>query len=169
MKNFFTGIALLIMIILLAVFLAGCTVEQEFQPRAEAVYPSTRSYVVDEADVLSEEKEKELFEKLKNFDATAQIAVVTVKTTAPLDEKEYAVNLAQKWGIGDKEEDNGVLFLIVTDDRKLRIEVGQGLEDDITDGRAGMILDRHVVPELKNNNWEAGITKGVDAIIEEVR
>ncbi len=131
-------------------------------------FPTPDSYVVDRSDVLSESTENGLFQKLKAFDDKAQIAVVTVKTTGSMDEKQYAIKLAEQWKVGHAGKDNGIIFLIVTGDRKLRIEVGRGLEGSLNDAKAGRILDEHVVPDLKSNNWEAGITKGVDAIMKEV-
>lgn len=142
--------------------LAGCTTTTP----TEMVYPKPTNYVVDEADVISEDLEISLNSNLADFKDTAEIAVVTVKTTQPLDEKQYAINLAREWGVGSAEKDNGVLFLIVTEDRKVRIETGRGTEGVITDAEAGRILDNSVVPYLKNNDWEGGITSGILAIME---
>lgn len=77
-------------------------------------------------------------------------------------------NLLGPIGIGDRTKNNGILFLIATDDRQLRIEVGNGLEGAIPDGKAGRILDNYVVPYLKNNEWDNGIKNGFNAILEEV-
>ena len=71
-------------------------------------------------------------------------------------------------GIGDKTKNNGILFLISTGDRELRIEVGNGLEGTITDGKAGRILDDYVIPYLRNDDWNNGIQNGFNAILEEV-
>ena len=131
-------------------------------------FPNPTSYVVDQSDVLSESTENALFQKLKEFDGKAQIAVVTIKTTGSMSEEEYAIKLAEQWKVGHAGKDNGIIFLIVTGDRKLRIEVGRGLEGVMNDAKAGRILDDYVVPELKKNNWEKGIIDGVDAIIKEV-
>lgn len=151
-------------VLLVSVVLAGCTVETP-----EVFYPKPTNYVVDTSDVISEDLEISLNKNLADFKDTAEIAVVTVKTTQPLDEKEYAINLAREWGIGSAEKDNGVLFLIVTEDRKVRIETGRGTEGVITDAEAGRILDKAVVPHLKNNDWESGIKNGVTAIMEGVK
>ena len=71
-------------------------------------------------------------------------------------------------GIGDKTKDNGILILISTGDREIRIEVGTGLEGAIPDGKAGRILDNYAIPDLKNNNWDHGIKNCFNAIVEEV-
>lgn len=152
--------------ILLGIFVflfSACTVETPM-----VHYPEPTNYVVDDSGVISDDLEASLNKNLAEFKGTAEIAVVTVKTTQPLDEKQYAINLARKWGIGDAEKDNGVLFLIVTEDRKLRIETGRGTEGVISDAEAGRILDT-VVPHLKENDWDAGIAQGVLGIMEGVQ
>jgi uncharacterized protein len=156
----------LILSILSLIFVISLAPNQE---RKEVLYPEPTSYVVDLAGVLSDAVEEELKQKIKNVSDKSEIAVVTVKTTQPLDEQSYAIELANKWGIGDKDKDDGILFLIVTEDRKLRIEVGSGAEAFMNDAKAGRILDTYVVPELKNNNWEKGIINGTDAILKEVK
>lgn len=133
------------------------------------VLPEATGYVVDNAGILKEETKQQLEAKLKALDPIAQVAVVTIKTYSPYaDEKEYAIKLAEKWKPGYKGKDNGIIFLIVTEDRKVRIEVGRGLEGVINDAKAGRILDSTVVPFLKKNDWDGGILSGVDAISKEV-
>lgn len=160
-------ILILLGIVVAAFLLAGCDVLETTQQAV--TFPEPTNYVVDVSDVLSASAEAKLNQTLKDFDKTAQIAVVTVKTTQPLEYTDYALQLARKWGIGSKEKNNGVLFLIVTGDRKVRIETGRGAEGNITDSEAGRILDQAVVPSLKTGNWEEGITKGVDAIMKEAK
>lgn len=99
----------------------------------------------------------------------AAVVVATVETLGGLTVEEYAVQLFEKWGIGQKGEDRGVLFLVALQERKVRIEVGYGLEPIITDGRSGAILDKYVVPSLRNNDWDTGISAGVGAIEEFIR
>lgn len=77
-------------------------------------------------------------------------------------------NFLESTGIGNKSKNNGILFLVSTGERKVRIEVGYGLEGRINDGKAGRILDNYVVPYLKNNDWDNGIKNGFNAILEEV-
>lgn len=151
-------------VLLVSVLLAGCTTTTQ-----EITYPKPTNFVVDESDVISDELEVSLNKNLSDFRDTAEIAVVTVKTTQPLDEKQYAINLAREWGIGSAEKDNGVLFLIVTEDRKVRIETGRGTEGVLSDAEAGRILDNNVVPFLRDNDWEGGIKSGITAIMEGVK
>lgn len=136
--------------------------------KTEMVLPEATGYVVDESGILKPGTKTIIEEQLKALDSVAQVAVVTVKTTQPLDEKQYAIKLAEKWKVGYEGKDNGIIFLIVTEDRKVRIEVGRGLEGVINDAKAGKILDTAVVAFLKKNDWEGGILSGVTAISQEV-
>ncbi|MHB0886038.1 MAG: TPM domain-containing protein [Bacillota bacterium] len=136
-------------------------------PSTEAVYPARpEGYVSDLAGVFSPSQLADLEAMLRDLDraTTAELAVVTVKTTQPVTIEEYAVKLFEKWGIGKKGRDKGVLMLLATDDRAVKIEVGYGLEPVITDGTAGSILDRYVLPRLKQNDYAGGLTDGAKAI-----
>lgn len=134
-----------------------------------ATYPENTGYVTDKADVLSTEFEVNLVAKLEGVHEMVQVAVVTVNTTSPLTVEEYTIELAEKWGVGDVEKDNGIVFLLAVEDRKTRIEVGTGMEGIINDAKAGRILDDYVLSYFKDDNWEGGINSGVDAIIKEVQ
>ncbi|MCG3203956.1 MAG: hypothetical protein KCHDKBKB_00633 [Elusimicrobia bacterium] len=155
----------LLVVLVAALLLGGCTQIQ----LPETVYPSPTGYVVDTSNVLSEETELKVSNQLKEFDEKAQIAVVTVPSTGAESIEEYSINLAEAWKPGYEGKDNGVIFLIATTDRKLRIEVGRGLEEKLTDAEAGRILDNKVIPYLKNADWDGGVLSGVTAIIEEVK
>jgi uncharacterized protein len=135
----------------------------------EPFYPEPTDYSVDQAGVLSEEQEKWLNDKLAELDGPRQqIAVVLVKTTAPVSVEEYGIRLAEKWRVGKKDVDNGAILIVATEDRKVRIEVGKGLEGDLTDAEAGRILDEAVVPRLADGDWYAGVMAGAEAISREV-
>ncbi len=94
----------------------------------------------------------------------AEIAVVTVKTLGNLDVNTYAVRLMKEWGIGSKELNDGVLLLVSTGERKVRIEVGYGLEGAITDARSGMIIREDIIPSLKNGDYDSGLNNGALAL-----
>ena len=120
--------------------------------------PSQREYIVDTADIVSAEDRaqiekigEELREKTK-----AEIVVVTVATLDGTDIESYANELFRSWGIGDAKQSNGVLLLIAKDDRKFRIEVGYGLEGEITDGRSGEILDK-MKPYFRDEKYSEGV------------
>jgi uncharacterized protein len=111
-------------------------------------------------DTVNSNKLDALADKLKE-NTGAEIAVVTIKSTYPLDSKSYATQLFQKWGIGKKEKDNGLLILLVKSkkekDRRIEVEVGYGLEGVITDGFAGEVLDKYALPEFKNGDYGRGL------------
>lgn len=80
----------------------------------------------------------------------------------------YALSVARQWGIGAADKDNGVLLLIVKDDRRMRIEVGNGLEGDLTDAESGRIINGAIAPEFRNGDYYKGIQAGVENIQAEV-
>jgi uncharacterized protein len=134
-------------------------------------FPDYMGYVNDYAGLLSPAAKTQLDARLTQLekDTTAEVAVVTVKSLEGDSVDDYAVRLFEKWKIGKKGKDNGVLFLVALDDRKMRIEVGYGLEPVITDGRAGRIRDNDVIPRFKQGDYEGGILAGVDSIEKYVR
>jgi uncharacterized protein len=102
-------------------------------------------------------------------ETSVQVAVVTVVSLDGLSVDDYARKLFGAWGIGKKDLNNGVLFLIAPNERRARIEVGYGLEPLISDSLAGEILDTDVIPQFKQNNYESGIVRGTETIIEILR
>ncbi len=140
-------------------------------PAAASDIPEATSdfYVNDFADILSQSTKDYIIEANKDLNAKtgAQIVVTTIDTLNGEDIETYATEMFRSYGIGDREKNNGVLFLIVSGDRKLRIEVGYGLEGAINDAKAGRILDTYVIPSLQNDEWDKGILNGFQAIAEE--
>jgi uncharacterized protein len=134
-------------------------------------FPPLIGYVNDSAGLLSIQGKAELESKLAQLekDTTAQVFVATVKSLEGDSIEDYANSLFEKWKIGQKDKNNGVLFLIALDDRKMWIEVGYGLEPLITDGRAGRICDNDITPKFKLNDYEGGITAGVASIEKYIR
>lgn len=132
-----------------------------------AAYPSYSGFVNDYTNTLSKEEVQKLETKIKEYETqtTNQIAIALVKTTEPESIEEYSIHLADKWKPGQKGKDNGILMLFAMDDRKMRIEVGRGLEGSLTDLQATRIIDDVMVPEFKNKNYYSGINKGIDRII----
>jgi uncharacterized protein len=116
-------------------------------------------YVNDFAGVLSPETRSHLEQLCTEVDqqAHAQIAVVTIKTTGDDTIDDFAVHLEEKWKVGQKGTDRGLLFLVATDDHKYRFEVGYGLEGILPDGKVGSI-GREMVPYLREGNYDAAIT-----------
>ena len=137
---------------------------------AEPNYPNYSAYVNDYAGVLqsgSKTQTEDLIAKVEK-DTTCEIAVAIVNSLEGVSVEEYAVTLFKKWGIGKKKEDNGVLLLIAIEDRKLRIEVGYGLEGTITDLEAGNIIDTIITPKFKQNDYSTGVYDGVVAIANQI-
>lgn len=139
---------------------------------AEVVFPERPTgFVNDVAEVLSAEVQAALDAELSEFEKETgnEVAILTIPTIMEYSVEEYAVRIFEKWGIGKANEDNGILFLVVVDDRKVKIEVGYGLEGVITDGTAGAILDAEVVPWFREGNYETGIVAGTDEIVRILR
>jgi len=124
--------------------------------------PVSNIYVQDYAgliDGITEERILRLGEQLDNR-TTAQLVVVTVPDLQGYPITEYANELLRKWGIGSKKLNNGVLLLVSRDDRRVRVEVGYGLEGALPDGLTGRILDEKVLPFFKQGDYDSGIWAG---------
>jgi uncharacterized protein len=139
-----------------------------FAAVAELKFPALTGRVVDEAGVLSESararieaKEKELEDK-----SGIQLVVATVPSLQGVDIETFGYQLGRFWKLGETKKNNGVLFLIAPHERKMRIEVGYGLEGTLTDALSKVILATAVAPQFKKGDFDAGAERGVDAIIE---
>ncbi len=128
--------------------------------------PAPQGYVSDYAEVLTPQMREKLTALLQELEqkTTAQIAVLTVKTTQPYDDFQYALKVFDSWKIGQKGKDNGALFFVAVEDRRVRIVTGYGLEGILPDGRVGAILDEFVIPEFREGRFDEGIYKGVWAV-----
>lgn len=129
--------------------------------------PSPDGSVNDFANVISSRDEQTIRATIDEVRrrTTAEIAVLTVDSIAPYGSiEEYGIAVADAWGVGDEKTDNGVILIVSVGERRLRLEVGYGLEGAIPDGRAGAILDEYVVPDLRRNDYGTGIRKGVTAV-----
>ncbi len=124
--------------------------------------------VTDYTDTLSANEISTLNKKLADFEeqTTNQIAVLIIPSLEGDNLEDYSIRLADKWKIGQKGKDNGVILLIVKNDRKLRIEVGYGLEAVLPDGLAGSIIRGEIAPLFRKNRFFAGINRGIDAIMK---
>ncbi len=126
--------------------------------------PSTPQLVNDVAGVLSPAEKQALENKLVAIDDSSsnQIAVVILPTLDGYPIEEYAIKLFRDWGIGNKKTNNGVLLLIAINDRKIRIEVGYGLEGAIPDITANSIINNDIKPAFKAGAYYEGIDKATD-------
>jgi uncharacterized protein len=129
--------------------------------------PYLTGRVVDNAEILTPETRARLTAVLKAHEERTgnQIAVLTVPTIQPENIEDYAVKVFESWKLGQKEKDNGVLVVVVSQDRKMRIEVGYGLEPTLTDGACGQIIRTLMTPSFRNGNYDKGVEDGVAAII----
>lgn len=128
--------------------------------------PRPSGFLNDFAGILTPEEQKNIESKLSNIEKEKgiEIAVVILHSLKGESIEGYANELFNEWGIGKKNNDNGVLILIVMSERKIRIEVGYGLEELLTDGRCGSIIRDKIAPAFKNMRYSAGIITGIDAI-----
>ncbi|MEX0966425.1 MAG: TPM domain-containing protein [Bacteroidia bacterium] len=119
----------------------------------------TKRLVNDYADVLTEQQEAELERYLVayNDSTTTQIAIVIERSLDDEALEDYTQRLAESWGIGQQGNDNGVLIYVAKDDRKMRIEVGYGLEPVIPDILAGRIMDNYMQPQFRKDNYYQGL------------
>lgn len=130
-------------------------------------FPQPTGFVNDYTNTLSNQTRVELESILINYEkeTAREISVAIVQNLENTTVEDYAVRLFEKWQVGKKDQDNGLLFLIAKDDRKLRIEVGYGLEGLMTDLKSKKILDDIVTPAFRLGDFEGGVKDGVDAII----
>jgi uncharacterized protein len=151
--------------VLVGVFLALC------QDLPDAAFPRPSGHVNDFAAVLTADDRAYLENFLRTLerDTSAEVVVVTVTSLDGLTIEEYAVRLFADGGIGDDTKDNGVLLLVAPSERRVRIEVGYGLEGSLPDGLAGDIIRTAILPEFKQGNLRRGIGRGLDRISRVVR
>lgn len=134
------------------------------------VSKTSEFYVNDSANLIDANNEDYIINMNKSLEEKtgAQIVVVTVENLEGEAIEEYATELFREYGIGDKEKNNGVLLLCALEEREFRIEVGYGLEGVLTDGKTGRIQDEYIIPYLRENNFNEGITNGFNAVLKEV-
>lgn len=133
--------------------------------------PALRGRVNDNAGVLSPEAVARIEEKLAGIERTdsTQIVVLTITSLEGEVLEEYSIRVAEAWKIGMKNLDNGVILLIAKEDRKLRIEVGRGLEGRLTDLLSGRIIRNEITPRFRSGDYDGGVEAGIDAIVAVVR
>ena len=134
---------------------------------ASPSWPSLAGRVVDAANLLKPEDRVSLEQKLKAHEdkTTDQLVVATVPSLQGLTVEDYANRLFRHWQLGQKARNNGVLFLVAPTERKVRLEVGYGLEGALTDALSKVIIATAVAPRFKQNDFAGGINAGVDAVL----
>ncbi len=130
---------------------------------AEPKFPALTGRVVDEAGLLSAADVAAITEELKQIEekSTDQVAVVTVKSLQGYPIEDFGYQLGRAWGIGQKGKNNGILLIVAPNERKVRIEVGYGLEPVMTDALSSIIVQNAILPEFRRGDFAAGIRAGV--------
>lgn len=136
--------------------------------QAAPSFPVLSGRVVDEANLMSRKQAHQLTQQLAAFEQRSgiQLVVVSIDTLAGDSIEEYGYQLGRHWGIGQKDKNNGVLLLIAQDERKVRIEVGYGLEGALPDAIAANIIQSRILPAFKRGDMVAGIVSGTQAIMQ---
>jgi uncharacterized protein len=167
-QNAVARLALLALVWLLAV--SACAQGWETGSDGLAPIPPLRARVTDLTNTLSPAEMQSLESKLAAWerDTGNQMVVLIVPSTHPEPIEAYSIRVAEAWKIGRKGQDNGVVFLIAKNDRKMRLEVGYGLEGVLTDLTSRRIIAETVAPLFRENQFAAGISAGADRVISVV-
>ena len=128
--------------------------------------PRLKSMVNDYGNVLSSKEEMQLERLLRDAQTktSSQVVLLTIKSLQGENLEDYSLRVADKWKLGQKEFDNGVLLLVAMQEKKIRIEVGYGIEPIITDAKSGFIIRNLIVPYFKKGDYAQGIANGLLAI-----
>jgi uncharacterized protein len=133
-------------------------------------FPALTGRVVDNAHILSEQTKSDLDQKLAGLESSnsRQVVVVTLPSLQGYEISDYGYQLGRAWGIGQAKLNNGVLFLIAPNERKVRIEVGYGLEPILTDALSELIIQQAVLPRFRAGDFNGGAEAGVAALIQQL-
>jgi uncharacterized protein len=140
-------------------------------PAAAQTFPKLTGRVVDTADMLPPSDEAALAGKLEALEraSSRQLVVATVPDLQGYPVEDYGYQLGRAWGIGQKGTNNGIILLVSKNDRKIRIEVGYGLEPVITDAFSSSVIADKITPAFKAGDFPGGINAGVDALIGQLQ
>jgi uncharacterized protein len=133
--------------------------------------PALTGRVNDYASMISPQARAVIEGKLKALEEaeSTQIVILTVPSLEGEPIEDFSIKVAEAWKIGQKGKDNGILLIVSKNDRKMRIEVGYGLEGRLTDLQSGRIIDEVIKPAFKSGNYDSGFISGVDALIASVK
>lgn len=135
--------------------------------QAELKFPELTGRVVDNAQMIEPSVRDQLTQQLQAHEKATgeQLVVVTLPNLQGTDIADFGYQLGRHWGIGQKDKNNGALLIVARDERKLRIEVGYGLEDRLTDAQSSVIIHQVITPAFKAGNYSKGISDGVAAML----
>jgi uncharacterized protein len=138
--------------------------------RAAPTFPPLTGRVVDGAHMLSPEVQQELTDKLAGLEQSTgrQLVVVTLPSLQGYDIQDYGYQLGRTWAIGQKGQNSGVLFIVAPNERKVRVEVGYGLEPLLTDALSSVILQERVLPRFRAGDMQGGVVEGTNALIQQL-
>jgi uncharacterized protein len=130
-------------------------------------YPALTGRIVDQAGIVSADTRSSIEPKLVDLETKSgiQLVVATIKSLEGQEIEPYANELFRSWKLGEKTKNNGVLLLVAPNDRRVRIEVGYGLEGTLTDALSKIIITNAITPRFKSGDFNGGISRGVDDII----
>lgn len=138
--------------------------------KASIIEPNSDFFVNDNAGILSDDTKKYIMNMSVELQkkTSAQLVVVTVKSLDGMEPSIYANKLFNKWAIGNSSKNNGLLLLCSYEDREFWVEVGEGLEGKLPDGKVGRMQDEYIIPYLKENKFDEGIKNGYSAFLKEI-
>jgi uncharacterized protein len=153
--------------LLRALALVTACIAVAFGAHAEIAVPPLKARVTDLTATLSSEQSARLEAKLAAFEQSkgSQIAVLIVPTTQPEEIEQYGIRVAEAWKLGRKGVDDGAILIVAKDDRRLRVEVGYGLEGALNDATAKRIVAEIITPQFRTGDFAGGIEAGVDRMI----
>lgn len=130
-------------------------------------FPAFTGYVVDDAGILSPSTRAQLTQTLGDFQRTTkrQVVVATVKSLQGYPIEDYGYQLGRAWGVGEKGKDTGAILLVAPNERAVRIEVGYGLEGELTDALSKRIIETAILPAFRSGDFNAGVVNGTAAIL----
>ncbi len=133
--------------------------------------PKLQGYVNDYAGMISPSAKSKIEEGLRAFEQSdsTQIVILTVSSLEGENIEEFSIKVAEAWKIGQQQKDNGILLIVSKQERKVRIEVGRGLEGKLTDLMAGRIIDQVIKPQFKQGDFDGGFITGTSALIDATR
>jgi len=136
--------------------------------RAEVPVPPVKARVTDLTGTLSAQQKGELESRIAAYEARrgSQIAVLMLPTTKPEEIEQYSIRVAEAWKIGRKGVDDGLILVVAKDDRRLRIEVGYGLEGAIPDSVAKRVIEERITPRFRDGDFYGGVRDGVEQLIK---
>ena len=131
-------------------------------------FPPLTGRVVDQAKLLSPEQTAALDAKLAQLETASghQMVVATVTSLQDYPIEDYGYKLGRAWGLGDKKANDGLILLVAPTERKVRIEVGYGLEPIVTDALSSVIIQRQILPHFREKDMAGGIVAGADALVQ---